>query len=171
VAVLTRAIAVALLGLLGLAACYRPDTRSCTVTCADPGDCAGGQTCSDGWCVAPEAAGTCAAPADADPGRPDGPPGAIDAGADAAPATLHVVVQGRGKVVVDPLGVECLGTQGTPGDCLFPVGAGTTQTLLPVETNPNSPFVGWTTANCLAEPGACTLDMDGDVVLVGASFE
>lgn len=36
--------------------CYSPSLRDCTVSCANPTDCAGDQVCtSNGWCAAPEA--------------------------------------------------------------------------------------------------------------------
>ncbi len=92
------------------------------------------------------------------------------AGPDAGAFTLHVVVQGRGKVVIEPLGVECIGTQGTPGDCVFDAPVNSVQTLLPVQTHSQTQFTGWTTDNCSAEPAACTLTMDQPVVLVGAAF-
>ena len=39
--------------LVCLVGCYSPSVRDCTVSCANPGDCAGGQVCtSDGWCAA-----------------------------------------------------------------------------------------------------------------------
>jgi hypothetical protein len=46
--------------LLALAGCYDPELRDCTVTCATPADCAGGQLCSqDGFCVGRAFAGAC----------------------------------------------------------------------------------------------------------------
>jgi hypothetical protein len=178
VGVLIRAAALAALAVAG---CYRPEVADCTVTCGAPGDCAGGQVCADGWCVASaELAASCAA-------RPDGPPAEDDARPidasvldgpppdapppDASLHVLHVIVQGRGKVVVSPLGVECVGSNGAPGDCEWSVEPGSEQTLLPVDTHPADSFAGWSTANCSAEPAACVLAMDAAVTLVGATFE
>jgi hypothetical protein len=151
-----------------LAACYQPEVRDCTVTCAHAGDCADGQVCGrDGYCAAPAVAGTCgfvvdaATSADASPS--DAPP------SDAGTAQLHVIVQGRGKVSVDPLGMECTGTNTADGDCMFDVPSGASEMLTPVQTNPQSSFVDWTTANC-AGMTACTVTVDPPVTLVTAMF-
>jgi hypothetical protein len=32
-------------------ACYHPDTVDCTLQCSAPTDCAGGQSCANGWCA------------------------------------------------------------------------------------------------------------------------
>jgi hypothetical protein len=184
VAVLTRArlgaLAHAVLALAGLAlgwlalgGCYRPELQDCTVSCAAPGDCASGQVCADGWCTAPDA--VCGAPADArlidatpaDAALVDGAP--IDA--EPPGAELHVVVDGRGKVVIDPLGEECIGTNSVPGDCTYPLEPGSVQTLLPVETSPAADFDAWTTANCENESGACIVTVEAPVTLVGARFQ
>ena len=167
-----------------LAACYRPDARDCTVSCAGADDCVDGQVCgADGWCAAPGVAGSCgdepgddaAVPShDAPESREDAAPDAEvpDAAPPDAPgAELRVVVSGRGKVVIEPLGVECEGMTGIPGDCTFPASPGLEVTLLPVDTHPQDTFAGWTTANCQDSPGACVLDVGAPVTLVGASFE
>jgi hypothetical protein len=127
--------------------------------------------CDDGWCVAPAAAGTCGGGGDDGGSVPDAEVPSIDATPDAAATQLHVVVEGRGKVVVNPLGVECVGTQAIPGDCFFPAPADSQQTLLPVETSPGAPFTGWTTANCAGSNGECTVTIDAAIVLVGAGFQ
>jgi hypothetical protein len=50
-------VVVAHLG--AIAGCYEPELRDCTVQCARPSDCTGGQICrDDGWCVMP-GVGTC----------------------------------------------------------------------------------------------------------------
>jgi hypothetical protein len=175
---------VAILKLLPLAlvatiaACYRPDARDCTVSCSGADECIDGQVCgADGWCAAPDVAGTCgdepgddAAVADA-PVLPDDAALPDAAPPDAAGAELHVVVSGRGKVIIEPLGVECAGMQGAPGDCTFPAAPDLEVTLLPTDTHPQDTFAGWTTANCEASPGACVLTVTAPVTLVGASFE
>lgn len=109
-AVLSRAVALAC-----LSACYSPDVRDCSVTCASSADCAGAQICgADHFCAMPETAGTCArqqgmpdagtAPdaardADitppADAALPDAPPDAPATGA------LHLKVGGHGQLVAD----------------------------------------------------------------------
>lgn len=158
-----------------LAGCYRPEARDCTVSCAGAGQCLDGQVCgADGWCASPEVAGTCDERDDdasvhdaslADASRADAPP------PDAAGAELRVVVSGRGKVIIEPLGEECEGLQGTPGDCTFPAAPGTEVTLLPADTHPQDSFAGWTTANCEGSPGECVVTIIAPVTLVGASFE
>jgi hypothetical protein len=174
-ALLSR-LALAALAGLAAAGCYRPEARDCTVSCSQPGDCLADQVCGDdGWCAAPEVAGRCLASDGPRPdgARPDAPP--VDAPPadappiDAAGADLHVVVSGRGKIVVSPLDVECVGTQNMPGDCHFGVAPGSQVTLLPVTTHQNYPFAGWTTPNCEGS-GACELTLEAPVTLVGASF-
>ncbi|HEY5927429.1 MAG TPA: hypothetical protein VIV11_37350 [Kofleriaceae bacterium] len=42
--------------LVAVAGCYQPELRDCTVQCAAPTDCTGGQVCrNDGWCAMPGA--------------------------------------------------------------------------------------------------------------------
>jgi len=106
-ALLSRAAALAC-----LAACYSPDVRDCSVTCASSVDCAGAQVCgADHFCAMPEIAGTCARQQgmpDAGGTAPDAelPPDAgITPPADAAPpdapatGTLHLKVGGHGQLV------------------------------------------------------------------------
>jgi hypothetical protein len=108
-ALLTRVVALAT-----LTACYSPDLRDCTVTCASSADCAGAQVCgADHFCAVPAIAGTCAMqpPATVDAGRDDAGADARpahDAGvtppADAAPdapatGALHLKVGGHGQLV------------------------------------------------------------------------
>jgi hypothetical protein len=163
------------LGLAALAACYRPEARDCTVSCQGADDCLSGQVCgSDGWCAAPDVAGGCGAALDAavpDGAAPDGETPVDGVPPDAAGAELHVVVSGRGKVVIEPLSVECEGIGGAPGDCTFPAAPGTEVTLLPVDTHPQDTFAGWTTANCESSPGTCVVTVEAPVTLVGAAFE
>jgi hypothetical protein len=101
-AVLSRAAALAC-----LAACYSPDVRDCSVTCASSADCAGAQICgADHFCAMPEIAGTCAhQQAMPDAATPDAgdagvtPP--VDAAPPDAPATgaLHLKVGGHGQLL------------------------------------------------------------------------
>jgi hypothetical protein len=120
-AVLSRAAALAC-----LAACYSPDVRDCSITCASSADCAGAQVCgADHFCAIPEIAGTCGRQrpdaGGADAARDDGPP--PDAGvtppADAAlpdaPVTgaLHLTVMGHGALVA--------GSHTCTGDCTYQV--------------------------------------------------
>jgi hypothetical protein len=103
------------IAISALAACYSPVVRDCTVTCATPSDCTGGQICdSDGFCAMPEAANRCG-----DVVRPDAsvmtdarPLDArlSDAAAPPAPdatllVELAIEIGGRGKVHVIGVGL------------------------------------------------------------------
>jgi len=53
----TRSAGVKILVLLVMCVamgCYSPSLRDCTASCANPGDCGGGQVCTDGWCANPD---------------------------------------------------------------------------------------------------------------------
>jgi len=170
--VVTRAsIAAALLAPV-LGGCYSPQLQDCSVTCEAAGDCASGQVCDEGgWCTAPDQIGTC-------PERPD----RMDAGVDADPtidapsdggltAALRILITGRGRVLVDPAGVECERfASGEGGDCTFLVPASEPQTLTAERSHPSSPFAGWTTENCLGQDTVCTVTVNPPGVLVSASF-
>jgi hypothetical protein len=113
-------------------ACYSPDLRDCTVSCAAEGDCAAGQVCgSDRFCAVPEIAGRCASlPSDGgvQPLRdaasvvdaetltppPDAPPD--------APQTkvLHIKLDGQGGVSVTGIGI-CDSAPPQKGDCRFDI--------------------------------------------------
>lgn len=162
-----------------VAGCYEPALRDCTVTCTDVGQCSSGQICgADGWCAAPDTAGTCgealadaadpdAAAIDAAPG--DATPGdAGDAPIDAAPIILRLVISGRGSIASDQPGILCSNTQTS---CDFPVAAGTQVGLTAVNSHPQDSFVDWTTANCQGQGASCTVAISGAVTLVGAMFE
>jgi hypothetical protein len=168
-----------------LAGCYQPTLRDCTVTCRGADECASGQVCgSDGWCAAPDVAGTCGLVVDgaaADAGRADGPlvdgplvdGPLVDAGLDARPvdapgAVLHVLVSGKGKVVVDPLSVECVGP---PGDCTYGANPGDDVTLTAVATNGGHAFSDWSTANCQGQGVSCTVTIMAPATTVGATFQ
>jgi hypothetical protein len=125
-AVLSRAVALAC-----LTACYSPDVRDCSVTCASSTDCAGAQVCgADHFCAMPEVAGTCArhqagpdAGDDAPGPAPDGgvtppvdaPVTPVDAAMpDASPfVELHLQVMGHGQL--NAAGHTC------SGDCTYQV--------------------------------------------------
>lgn len=164
-------VALALAAVAGLAACYQPTLRDCSVSCTSASDCAGDQVCgADGWCAAPAVAGHCDQAVDASGGD-----GAVDAPLDAATdtaidaaAALRVVISGRGSVVLDLPGAECVGP---PGDCTFGVMPGAMVTLTAVPDSPGHPFAGWTTPNCTAAVLSCTVTIDAAVVLVGAQFD
>jgi hypothetical protein len=117
------------IGAIGLAACYSPSLRDCSVVCNDSRDCARGQVCSSaGLCAAPEAADRCADPfSDA---------GATDAGPH---VTLHVHVDGPGEIDFDVN--QCR------ADCMYSVAVHTQVTLIAVDINDHE-FDHWTMGPC-----------------------
>lgn len=168
-AVLIRAVLLA-----ALAACYSPDVRDCTVSCASSADCAGAQVCgADHLCAMPAIAGTCArqpppgvdaATGDA-PALEDAPVVPVDAAIDAAPmpdapptGALHLKITGHGQLVA--------GGNSCAMDCTFQlpqvpidvvaVAAGD-QVL---ESWTEGPCAGMTTTTCTVTPP----------VTVGAKF-
>jgi len=117
--------------LLVAPACYSPELRDCTVSCAAESDCATGQVCgSDQLCASPDVAGHCASlPVDGGvpPIRDAAHP--VDAetivSPDAQPdapttTTLHVQVEGQGRVVITGIG-SCDSAAPQKGDCWFGV--------------------------------------------------
>jgi hypothetical protein len=140
--------------LATLAGCYAPALRDCTVTCESPSDCASGQVCGDdGLCAVPQRAGRCsippdAAPVDAAPPR-DAPP-------DAPPTvTLHVLVMGKGSVVVDGRGT-CSSLDPQKGNCSYEVAAGAPQQVRAVMIDLTQLFAGWTSMTCAGQGAICT---------------
>jgi hypothetical protein len=60
--------ALVVLAFAGLAGCYDPSYRNCTVACAQASECSPDQICgADGWCAAPDVAGRCEGIRDAEP--------------------------------------------------------------------------------------------------------
>ncbi|MBA3822070.1 MAG: hypothetical protein H0X17_24510 [Deltaproteobacteria bacterium] len=157
---LLRTLALALL----VAACYSPDVRDCTVSCAAVSDCAGGQVCgSDQFCAAPEVAGRCAqltTDAGVDEPRPDARVPA-DAAVDAAPpdaaipmVQLHIRIDGRGVVTVPNIGVCDAGSGAI--DCMYAVPQGAPVSLHAVPKN-HWRFGAWESTACSGEPETCLL--------------
>ncbi len=70
-----------------VAGCYSPDVRDCTVTCSAPAECADGQQCLSGFCVADGTTPVCTNPA-----APDATP--------AATTQLHITIMGHGHVAI-----------------------------------------------------------------------
>lgn len=148
--------------LAALPACYSPDVRDCTVSCATASDCAAGQVCgSDAFCAAPEVAGSCARRPDA--GAPpdaidlsDAPRPPPDAAPDAPPRTvqlqLHVV--GRGSVSSLVTG-SCDAGSGS-ADCVYAVPEDLPLTLHARAKN-GWRFDGWRSSPCDDQPALCTL--------------
>jgi hypothetical protein len=72
---------------VGLAGCYAPDTRDCTVTCSGATDCADGQHCVGGYCIANDETMACSQ----NPETPDAP---------VATTMVHIMIGGHGHVVL-----------------------------------------------------------------------
>jgi hypothetical protein len=131
-------------GLIAVASsgCYDPATRDCAVACAAPGDCAAGQICgSDGFCAAPEVAGTCE-----------------------AQPSLHLVVEGRGRITTSNPAVRCEGREDEPGDCWFDVAMDSEIAVVAVSTHQHWEFERWDQAACGESP-SCSVAVAGDLVL------
>ncbi|HEY5926558.1 MAG TPA: hypothetical protein VIV11_32950 [Kofleriaceae bacterium] len=152
------ALSIALAG-----GCYAPELRDCTLTCSAATDCADGQVCdSEGFCAAPEIAGTCSSL----PGHAGGndrdagidAPKINDARPDAAPdAMTHVLlaitIESKGRVIVQTIGTcEQSGPQN--GSCVFYVPR---DVELTVQAQPYSDhrFDRWTTTTCMSAPATC----------------
>lgn len=162
-----------------MSACYQPTLRDCTVSCTSAADCAGDQVCgANGWCAAqgvvcsldpdaasPDAAGPDAGDTDAADGDAmmptDGTP-MIDAGAD-----LRIVISGRGSVVGDYPGVDCMSP---PGDCTYGISPGTMVMLTAVDGPGGHAFVDWTTPNCMGMGRTCVVTVTAPITLVSVAF-
>ena len=133
-AVLTRpggwAVSRVALVLLACAACYDPTLRDCTVACSGSGDCATGQSCRAGFCVATD-----------DPGPACG----SDLG---AVASLHVMVMGPGQVTVDA-------TWTCTSDCMYEVAAGVPHELAATAVGGHK-FQMWS-GGCSGAAATCTV--------------
>jgi hypothetical protein len=171
-AVLSRAAGVAAT-LTALAGCYSPLLRDCKVSCESQHDCATGQVCgSDGLCASPEVAGRCASlPPDAGPSARDA---ATDVAADVAidgptRLTLHVMIAGKGSVVVEGQGI-CSSAAPQRGDCTYQVVPSVAQTVHAVMTQLDQVFTGWTSATCGGEGATCTFTLV-DATTIAARFE
>jgi hypothetical protein len=97
--------------IANLVACYHPNTLDCTVECAAATECAGGQKCKDGWCVAPNV--------ECDSGgNPVMTDAALDSGLplDADDSAQRLCAQGCSKGTCDPDGV-CVIDCSAAGTC------------------------------------------------------
>ena len=141
---------------VGLAACYSPSLRDCTVTCSAASDCASGQVCGgDHFCAAPVIAGTCATPvqldADIDGALADAAidARAADAAIDAALfVALHLHVDGKGTLLLDG-GGSCR------SDCMLSVPRAEPSTLRAI-ADADQMFDRWTSPTCAGQPATCT---------------
>lgn len=159
-------LAIAAIAAGGLAACYSPAVRDCTVSCGSPDDCAAGQVCgSDGKCAAPEVAGRCAAitpdAAVDDPGGANRDAGLPrDAAGDASPPDdrprlrLAILIAGRGSVEVEGCGT-CSTRDPERGSCAFDVvlGAPLIVRAMPIESGHS--FAMWTSLTCAGQGPRC----------------
>lgn len=154
--------------------CYEPTLTDCQVSCAADDACAGDQVCDHGWCVDPSARDTCDEPVSADARPPeDGPPEVTtpdaavpDAALDVA---LRVVIEGRGRVAIGPIGEVCESLEQTGADCTYQVPAATSIELLAVSVHHNWQFESWTTGACTDQGAQCSFQIDRQT-LIGARF-
>jgi hypothetical protein len=137
------------------AGCYDPELRDCAVTCHGAGDCAGGQVCgADGFCAAPDVAGTCRS------ARAEPP--------DAALAQLHVTVQGAGEIA------DISGTFTCTKDCTYARAPGTTVTLVATGLDDHDLdrwTAGCSTQGAQAQDATCTITIAAPITTVGAKFK
>ena len=129
--------------LLAFAACYAPDTRDCTLTCAAATECGDGQQCTGGLCAAPGT--TCT-----------------------SDAALHVQIMGKGSVVVDTIAV-CASDNDTKGDCMLHVPMRVIRQLVAQPVDEHA-FAGWSGA-CAGSDATCSLVPVSAMTQVGARFE
>lgn len=174
--ILGRALALSFV----MSACYSPDLRDCTVSCAAAGDCASGQVCgATGFCAAPDVscvvsdAGVTVqdaramdaqsfTPQDAAPDAP-APPDAPTT------STLHVHVDGQGRVTITGVGT-CAAGPPQQGDCMFPV---LTNIPLVATASPYSDwrFEKWTSTQCAMESTqTCTFAAHGATTNLSLKF-
>ena len=127
-----------------LAGCYAPDLRDCTVTCSESTDCADDQVCGgDGYCAAPDLAGTCAG-----------------SGGEPETVSLRAHVAGHGALEVAGVGT-------CTADCTWQVAAGSTVQALAIDGEQK--FDRWTTDNCVEKLRTCALAMTMSAI-VGVKF-
>jgi hypothetical protein len=144
--------ALALLSLV-LAGCYSPEALDCTVTCNAADECADGQVCgSDGFCAAPAAAGHC--------GGPDG-------GVASSLLSLHIAIDGPGKVSIDGVGVCDSDTE--QDGCTWSVQTGISLSLK-AQAKHDHEFVEWT-VGCSGTSSSCALTPVMGLTQVGAKFQ
>lgn len=131
-------------------ACYEPEVLDCTLLCSAGRGCADGQVCDrDGWCTAPEVAGTC--------------------GAGAVLVPVRLTIERRGNLRIDELdqGCECDDDEGTCS-CDLELAEGTEIVVQAVRTD--NDFERWLTDNCEGQGASCTLTVEMPRTDVGARF-
>ena len=136
-----------LLVLAILSGCYAPDVRDCTVSCEGSDECAEGQMCRMGRCVAEGA--TCMG---------DTPAVTPDAGPPESQVVLKIKIGGEGKVEIAGAG-SC-----TQAECYLSIPKGTV-TATAVPTSTMHPFEKWVTKNCEGEGLTCTFSVTSNSYL------
>ena len=148
-----RLRALAVLSVV-LAGCYDPDALDCTVSCSAANECADGQVCgSDGFCASVSAAGHC--------GGPDG-------GTASSLVSLHVTIDGPGKVSIDGIGV-CDSDTAEHGGCTWSVPRAMTLSLK-ADPKHDHEFDAWT-EGCSGDKATCALTPVTALTQVGAKFQ
>jgi hypothetical protein len=162
-AVLTgAATALAIVAAAAAAGCYAPELRDCVVACGSRGECAVGQTCgTDGFCSAPEVAGTCDERGGDDGGDDDDDD---SQGPDASPplVDLKLKIRGEGQVRDDAHAILCT------EDCAHALPAGS-ELVLHAEPLEDSVFDRWSTGPCAGAPATCTFVLEVSLT-IEASF-
>jgi hypothetical protein len=163
-----RAVVAALAGLAG---CYEPSLRDCTVSCSSLRDCAGDQLCgSDGLCASPDLAGRCAtqtpdAPVrDASTTPDDAAPGDAEMPDVPALIALRVQVTGKGSVVVDGHGI-CSSQGAQHGDCTYDIAPNVAQTVHALPVQLDQVFASWTSVTCSGQVATCTFTPSNPTVI------
>jgi hypothetical protein len=154
-ALVARSLAIA----VALAGCYDPALRDCTVACGGSNDCAGGQECRAGTCVAE------GAPADVctNGDKPDSGMTITDE------VPLHVMVNAangdKGNVVVDDDPEKSC-----TNDCVFQVLRGQPHDVV---ANPaeDHEFRMWSGACVGVLPTCVVTPVTDEMVTVGAKFD
>jgi len=141
---------VSVVALLTLAAgCYDPQVDDCTITCAAIDECADGQLCgADGFCAAPDVAGTC------NPGVPT--------------AVLTIRIEKKGRITVDNPVFACESTEGAGTTCMTAIPKTGWLDLHAIETDKE--FERWTSTRCLGQPTTCRLLLGDATLEVSAKF-
>ncbi len=145
-----------------LAGCYSPDTPSCVLACTADSDCVSGQVCTTDHLCAASGTATCGAQALTDGGAVTGP----DAGSGATQVTVHINVNGPGRVTITG-GPTCNNLLSMPLDCMYQMPAGVELTFT---ANPYlKPFKDWS-GECMNQANPCMATPTGPMMMVGAKF-